>query len=145
MIMCFCVKLVGGEWLDFFFFQAEDGIRDVAVTGVQTCALPISARPPGTKNRGIRRPRDGARRGAPSRATRPGRYRADEREMPRRAPRELDSRLRTRFALWSAHAAEGAGLYSGCSNHAGAWNLGQHNHLQHGERLLFAEAADSRS
>src|SRR2546429_1711311 len=27
----------GGE----FFFQAEDGIRDVAVTGVQTCALPI--------------------------------------------------------------------------------------------------------
>src|SRR2546429_8594339 len=26
----------------FFFFQAEDGIRDVAVTGVQTCALPIT-------------------------------------------------------------------------------------------------------
>src|SRR2546429_9527472 len=30
------------EWYLFFFFQAEDGIRDVAVTGVQTCALPIS-------------------------------------------------------------------------------------------------------
>src|SRR5256886_7048518 len=30
---CFC----------FFFFQAEDGIRDLTVTGVQTCALPISA------------------------------------------------------------------------------------------------------
>src|SRR2546422_6905415 len=29
--------------LFFFFFQAEDGIRDVAVTGVQTCALPISS------------------------------------------------------------------------------------------------------
>src|SRR2546422_3265457 len=29
----------------FFFFQAEDGIRDVAVTGVQTCALPISPCP----------------------------------------------------------------------------------------------------
>src|SRR5256885_7629978 len=28
-----------GEWL--FFFQAEDGIRDYKVTGVQTCALPI--------------------------------------------------------------------------------------------------------
>src|SRR5256884_5341937 len=28
-----------------FFFQAEDGIRDVAVTGVQTCALPISWAP----------------------------------------------------------------------------------------------------
>src|SRR5258707_5231704 len=26
----------------FFFFQAEDGIRDIGVTGVQTCALPIS-------------------------------------------------------------------------------------------------------
>src|SRR5256884_3420534 len=29
------------DMLFFFFFQAEDGIRDVAVTGVQTCALPI--------------------------------------------------------------------------------------------------------
>src|SRR3989440_2946721 len=28
----------------FFFFQAEDGIRDLIVTGVQTCALPISLR-----------------------------------------------------------------------------------------------------
>src|SRR2546430_15940337 len=28
----------------FFFFQAEDGIRDLTVTGVQTCALPISGR-----------------------------------------------------------------------------------------------------
>src|SRR6266481_8863087 len=28
----------------FFFFQAEDGIRDGTVTGVQTCALPISLR-----------------------------------------------------------------------------------------------------
>src|SRR5947209_9312401 len=27
----------------FFFFQAEDGIRDIGVTGVQTCALPIYA------------------------------------------------------------------------------------------------------
>src|SRR2546429_4203268 len=36
---------MGTETIDvvhFFFFQAEDGIRDVAVTGVQTCALPIS-------------------------------------------------------------------------------------------------------
>src|SRR5438128_7213805 len=29
-----------------FFFQAEDGIRDATVTGVQTCALPISDRLP---------------------------------------------------------------------------------------------------
>src|SRR5206468_5531976 len=32
-----------------FFFQAEDGIRDLIVTGVQTCALPISA---GARSRG---------------------------------------------------------------------------------------------
>src|SRR3989441_10335179 len=32
------------SWLCFFFFQAEDGIRDKLVTGVQTCALPISPR-----------------------------------------------------------------------------------------------------
>src|SRR5476651_1564136 len=30
-----------GEHLHRFFFQAEDGIRDIGVTGVQTCALPI--------------------------------------------------------------------------------------------------------
>src|SRR5690349_25153973 len=30
-------------FLFFFFFQAEDGIRDLYVTGVQTCALPISS------------------------------------------------------------------------------------------------------
>ena len=30
------------KFLFFFFFQAEDGIRDWSVTGVQTCALPIS-------------------------------------------------------------------------------------------------------
>src|SRR2546422_5907701 len=34
--------LYGSAGVFFFFFQAEDGIRDVAVTGVQTCALPIS-------------------------------------------------------------------------------------------------------
>src|SRR2546429_4174680 len=45
-----------------FFFQAEDGIRDVAVTGVQTCALPIcagaSAPPAGSRSRATRRPAD---------------------------------------------------------------------------------------
>src|SRR2546421_8675383 len=39
------LKRAGGGLLLFFlfFFQAEDGIRDLIVTGVQTCALPISA------------------------------------------------------------------------------------------------------
>src|SRR5260370_31783658 len=31
-----------GDQFFVFFFQAEDGIRDSSVTGVQTCALPIS-------------------------------------------------------------------------------------------------------
>src|SRR2546430_11161290 len=35
-IRCCCALVL------FFFFQAEDGIRDLTVTGVQTCALPIS-------------------------------------------------------------------------------------------------------
>src|SRR2546430_9093748 len=34
-------SLVQFSYLVFFFFQAEDGIRDLTVTGVQTCALPI--------------------------------------------------------------------------------------------------------
>src|SRR2546430_13326658 len=42
-----CTQLCAGREvcdlrrLSFFFFQAEDGIRDLTVTGVQTCALPI--------------------------------------------------------------------------------------------------------
>src|SRR5689334_24654283 len=45
----------------FFFFQAEDGIRDGTVTGVQTCALPISLRPRWHRHRAPRRPRRQAR------------------------------------------------------------------------------------
>src|SRR2546427_1785966 len=43
--MCSVVCLLSVQsavLLFFFFFQAEDGIRDLTVTGVQTCALPIS-------------------------------------------------------------------------------------------------------
>src|SRR3712207_8060118 len=42
-----------------FFFQAEDGIRDIGVTGVQTCALPIS----GLRVRGVAREGAGRRAG----------------------------------------------------------------------------------
>src|SRR2546421_4383315 len=38
----------------FFFFQAEDGIRDLIVTGVQTCALPISDPALGERQRRVR-------------------------------------------------------------------------------------------
>src|SRR5690348_17835947 len=41
LFFCFLVYVM---WVFFFFFQAEDGIRDGRVTGVQTCALPISLR-----------------------------------------------------------------------------------------------------
>src|SRR5437773_5113739 len=40
--------------MNFFFFQAEDGIRDRDVTGVQTCALPISSRPRSFPNASFR-------------------------------------------------------------------------------------------
>src|SRR2546426_10776806 len=46
-----------------FFFQAEDGIRDYKVTGVQTCALPISSRGGG----GRPRARSARRAGGPDR------------------------------------------------------------------------------
>src|SRR3989475_3275002 len=41
---CLCISEAAVLYLMccFFFFQAEDGIRDLTVTGVQTCALPIS-------------------------------------------------------------------------------------------------------
>src|SRR5699024_11942257 len=47
--------------LFFFFFQAEDGIRDRNVTGVQTCALPISGLPHSRYRATVRRPAPAAR------------------------------------------------------------------------------------
>src|SRR3989441_13253209 len=49
----------------FFFFQAEDGIRDKLVTGVQTCALPISAPRRGTRPHAYRNETAGATAAAP--------------------------------------------------------------------------------
>src|SRR2546426_6568642 len=63
----------------FFFFQAEDGIRDYKVTGVQTCALPISRfsqpRPPPSCRRPWRSPGDSPRPGPTRRGGLPGRDR----------------------------------------------------------------------
>src|SRR2546421_709563 len=42
LVLVFFSLLVCVWFFFFFFFQAEDGIRDLIVTGVQTCALPIS-------------------------------------------------------------------------------------------------------
>src|SRR5256885_2677208 len=41
-IKCLFFYMIESLLFFFFFFQAEDGIRDYKVTGVQTCALPIS-------------------------------------------------------------------------------------------------------
>src|SRR3712207_7404088 len=60
MMLC-----VDGYSYCFFFFQAEDGIRDIGVTGVQTCALPIylgssfDADAPATRDGPRRAPRNG--------------------------------------------------------------------------------------
>src|SRR5437016_9657240 len=41
MLGSVCGRVGDVRFAEFFFFQAEDGIRDWSVTGVQTCALPI--------------------------------------------------------------------------------------------------------
>src|SRR2546430_4315400 len=68
--MCECLALI--HWrvdcVEFFFFQAEDGIRDLTVTGVQTCALPISAPRRDVDMRHVRDGRGGARGRAEARA-----------------------------------------------------------------------------
>src|SRR5256885_5413157 len=76
----------------FFFFQAEDGIRDYKVTGVQTCALPIS------------RPRSAARRsgGVPvHRASRRrGRRHPADRPRDRKSTRLNSSHLVISYAVF---------------------------------------------
>src|SRR3989454_6555817 len=81
--------------LFFFFFQAEDGIRDYKVTGVQTCALPISpgGGAAGPAPRVARAPRLGA--GAPVRAS----YRSGHPPPPSGTHRGSDGG-RPRRPLW---------------------------------------------
>src|SRR5450432_105103 len=43
LLFVVCFYIISGRIVVVFFFQAEDGIRGLIVTGVQTCALPISA------------------------------------------------------------------------------------------------------
>src|SRR5579862_9288247 len=55
MLVVFFFICVVDVYVFFFFFQAEDGIRDGTVTGVQTCALPISGKllSPAKRRKGI--------------------------------------------------------------------------------------------
>src|SRR5437660_8478790 len=77
----------------FFFFQAEDGIRDGHVTGVQTCALPISiratARAAGASPASRRRRARCVRRASRARRRRGSRRR---RRAPATIPRKPSSR-----------------------------------------------------
>src|SRR5687767_15938913 len=87
----------------FFFFQAEDGIRDKLMTGVQTCALPISGAdvpnrrftiPPTGRARyaaEIVEWRDGTPRPRPASTARPG---VSVRSEERRVGKECRSRWR---------------------------------------------------
>src|SRR5437762_4132104 len=77
-----CIFVLVTYWLYFFFFfQAEDGIRDTSVTGVQTCALPIWDAP------GTRAPRRAPPRSGPGRGPRPPPDRGRARRHARGPPR----------------------------------------------------------
>src|SRR6185436_20297222 len=84
LISYFCYIFISRNTVcsSFFFFQAEDGIRDDLVTGVQTCALPIWCRRP------CRWPSPCAPRGPRSRPT----ARAPARSEERRVGKECRSR-----------------------------------------------------
>src|SRR3712207_9333462 len=77
----------------FFFFQAEDGIRDIGVTGVQTCALPICPRRPAPAAVGTRRrprwPGPARPRAPPAGPGRSGERRGGEEGRSRGAPDHL--------------------------------------------------------
>src|SRR5262249_56624814 len=60
-----------------FYFQAEDGIRDWSVTGVQTCALPISRGPHGLRGGEDRASRERRALGAAGRGAHPQRSGAE--------------------------------------------------------------------
>src|SRR5699024_11886443 len=93
----------------FFFFQAEDGIRDRNVTGVQTCALPISRLP------GVRREEGAAR------LQRSGLPTARDRRRTRRCVPGHDGdcpqRKEGRLALWEIGRAS-------CRERVWVWEVG---------------------
>src|SRR5205823_11886503 len=89
-----------------FFFQAEDGIRDKLVTGVQTCALPISRPRPGLRRREAPRTTRAAARRARLPDARAGTHRCLVRAVSEMAPpipkprAWVDSRLASLLALF---------------------------------------------
>src|SRR5947208_13628871 len=92
----------------FFFFQAEDGIRDDLVTGVQTCALPISFLGLSELRRTPRR------RGQPASA---------KRSRPRRASRSEERRVgkECRSRGWPYHSKQKESGRDGGAGPNGVW------------------------
>src|SRR5205807_6429449 len=89
----------------FFFFQAEDGIRDYKVTGVQTCALPISRGRAGYRLGALRRSAVQGARSLPrsprsssffTRRADPGRCAAPPRRLKRSEERRVGKECRSR-------------------------------------------------
>src|SRR3989442_5192496 len=106
----------------FFFFQAEDGIRDADVTGVQTCALPISHATGLARSHAVVR--------APARGRHPGASRAWRGWLPaaaalgtrRRAPAvPVRSRHRDRARLGRRAAAAPDPRRRGPRAHLARW------------------------
>src|SRR5437868_7860345 len=94
------IDLVYGDYIFFFFFQAEDGIRARNVTGVQTCALPIS---PVRSERRARSPL--RRRSGPDELPRSATTRATSRRGRRRTRRADRRRARARHRARARRAA----------------------------------------
>src|SRR5205809_5510255 len=102
-MMCRC-----SCFLFFFFFQAEDGIRDVAVTGVQTCALPIydMVLPPGQGSKpGGQRvfPRPASARSGGAGSTAASRTRSEERRVGKECRSRGGPEQEKKKAAWSGH------------------------------------------
>src|SRR5438132_4974368 len=100
-MFCWSFYILGFLLIFFFFFQAEDGIRDHCVTGVQTCALPILASAKAGAKRGadlanaraLRRPEGGGYSYAAALPVSSRRYRMTRRS---RSLTESSSRMRWR-------------------------------------------------
>src|SRR3989449_6142179 len=142
-------------WSMVFFFQAEDGIRDVAVTGVQTCALPISvarrrrelslvsgalqpgARRPGTDHALVR----GLYRYRRSQADRGPDAQRDDRAARRPGPR-LDVRGDRRLIVRAANRPGAGG--EGCTDGLDGAHPGRDRDRERAARPRRSQAVASR-
>src|SRR5256885_8577931 len=129
----------------FFFFQAEDGIRDYKVTGVQTCALPISRPARGRDPRPRRRP--GLRRPALSRASRA--LRECRRAVPTappggaaRVPGRATARARERAAAWGSSRTRSSREEGGLTRTG--FELGHEIRQRLGKKAVPGERSEER-